>query len=422
LEKLKETRKHVINKLIVQYSEAIDALVASEDIKPAKVAIGDGPGHVVILTGSTGSLGSYLLQTLLQNQSVAHVYCLNRSSDSASLQAERNKSRGLPLEFPVERVTFLSAQLDQEHFGLEPALYDGLLRMATKVIINGWNVNFNVPLSSFHQQLEGIVNFSKFAHQSRVSPSVLFISSISSVKGLGNIEPIIPESILLDHSAPLPMGYGESKYIAERLLDYAAEKLFINAHIARVGQVAGPIHSSGTWSKREWLPSLVISSLHIGALPETLGASMNKIDWVPIDVLAEVLVELVLSAQEGSDRGRASVYHPHNPRTTSWTDLLPTIAKTLSAYKVSPVVIIPFEDWLKLIQADAESSTVDLDEGIKSNPAIKLLDFYEGLLRGGDISEMATDRAQRASSKLRDCGAVRPEWVEKWCRGWLEDL
>jgi thioester reductase-like protein len=294
--------------------------------------------------------------------------------------------------------------------------------MATKVIINGWNVNFNVPLSSFRQQLEGIVNFSKFAHQSRDSPSVLFISSISSVKGLGNIEPIISESIILDHSAPLPMGYGESKYIAERLLDYAAEKLFVNAHIVRVGQIAGPIHSSGTWNKREWLPSLVISSLHIGALPETLGASMNKIDWVPIAVLAEVLVELVLSAQETSDKGRASIYHPHNPHTTSWTDLLPTIAKTLSAYKASPIVIIPFEDWLKRIQADAESSTVDFDEGIRSNPAIKLLDFYEGLLRGEDVSKMATERAQQASSKLRDCGAVRPEWVEKWCWGWLEDL
>jgi len=94
----------------------------------------------------------------------------------------------------------------------------------------------------------------------------------------------------------------------------------------------------------------------------------------------------------------------------------------LSAYKESPVESVPFEDWLKRIQADAQSSTFDLDEGVKLNPAIKLIDFYEGLLRGEDISEMATDRAQQASSKLRNCGAVRPEWVEKWCLGWLEDL
>jgi len=326
LEKLAESRKHAINELIVQHSESIDALAGSQDSRLAKAANGDigSQGHVVILTGSTGSLGTYLLQTLLQNQSVSHVYCLNRSPDSASVQAERNKSRGLPLRFPAERVTFLTTQLDQKHIGLEPAVHKRLLSTVTKIIINGWSVNFNVPLSSFHQQLEAVVNFSKFANKSPNSPSVLFISSISAVKNLGTTAAIIPEDIILDHSAPLPMGYGESKYIAERLLDHAASELFVNVHIARVGQIAGPIHSSSIWNKREWLPSLVLSSLHIGALPETLGASMSKIDWVPIDVLSEVLVELILSGYEERDsRGnKAVIYHPHNPRTTSWPELL----------------------------------------------------------------------------------------------------
>jgi thioester reductase-like protein len=35
------------------------------------------------------------------------------------------------------------------------------------------------------------------------------------------------------------MGYGESKYLAERILEYAAQKLNLKTGIARVGQIAG---------------------------------------------------------------------------------------------------------------------------------------------------------------------------------------
>lgn len=422
---LENTRLQAIDDLILEHLNTIDEL-ASTSITKEKLANGvaKGPGadHVVILTGSTGSLGSYLLHVLLENPSVSHVYCLNRSSDSASLQAQRNKSRGLPSVLPSSRLTFLEAKSGEDNLGLDRIVYDNLLRTTTDIILNGWTVNFNIPLSAFGQQLAGIVNFSKFASQAQHSPSVLFVSSISSVKGSATTEPMILEKILADHSAPLSMGYGESKYVAERLLDYSAEKLFVDARIARVGQVAGPIHTAGTWNKWEWLPSLIISSLHVGALPDSLGASMSKIDWVPIDVLAEVLVELTFNSKSSNGaEGNASVFHPHNPRTTSWSELLPTIVKTLSAIKAKPIEVISFQDWLQRIHADMESSNFDIEDGIKRNPAIKLLNTYESLLEEQDVSEMATEKAQAASSKLRDCEAVKPEWVQKWCKSWLED-
>lgn len=54
------------------------------------------PGNpVVILAGSTGSLGSYLLATLLTSPKVSKVICLNRSSDAATRQKASFKQRGL---------------------------------------------------------------------------------------------------------------------------------------------------------------------------------------------------------------------------------------------------------------------------------------------------------------------------------------
>ena len=54
----------------------------------------------------------------------------------------------------------------------------------------------------------------------------------------------------------MAMGYGESKYVAERLLELAAQSSGVCAGICRVGQLAGPVKKGGMWSKQEWLPSV----------------------------------------------------------------------------------------------------------------------------------------------------------------------
>lgn len=81
--------------------------------------------EVVILTGSTGALGSYFLDNLLRNPAVARVICLNRAQDPMSLQIKRNAGRGLadPRTFG-NRVSFFTADLVQERFGLSNQVFD----------------------------------------------------------------------------------------------------------------------------------------------------------------------------------------------------------------------------------------------------------------------------------------------------------
>lgn len=45
---------------------------------------------IIILTGSIGSLGSYLLDTILQSDQIQEVWCLNRSVDSKTQQEKSN--------------------------------------------------------------------------------------------------------------------------------------------------------------------------------------------------------------------------------------------------------------------------------------------------------------------------------------------
>lgn len=88
----------------------------------------------VILTGSTGSLGSYLLDSLTNQWHVRKIYCLNRAEDGQARQKEVSETRGLDADWDDHRVEFLHADLSQPGFGLSRKEYLRLLQEATHII------------------------------------------------------------------------------------------------------------------------------------------------------------------------------------------------------------------------------------------------------------------------------------------------
>lgn len=266
--------------------------------------------EVIILTGSTGTLGSHILQNLLSNPDVKHIYCLNRSEESKDLQKKRNSIANIPTDFPPARVTFLTVDLSRSNFFLFNYTFAEMSTSVTMIIHAAWPVNFNLSLDSFRPQLMGLVNLISFAaqsstqHRPRRPPPLFFISSISSVMIASTSAPTEPIQETLDPnsavSSTLPNGYASSKSIAEHLLDHAASTLNLPTSFVRVGQLAGPVSSpsDGVWNSKEWFPSLVTSSAYLHALPQNLG-SMERVDWVPVDLAARVLIDMALKIATG---------------------------------------------------------------------------------------------------------------------------
>ncbi|KAH8798369.1 hypothetical protein F5884DRAFT_825466 [Xylogone sp. PMI_703] len=393
-----EGQKQEVNELLAEYQALIDGFSTFESAKGSiandeTAAAVVKEGRVVLLTGSPGALGSHILEVLLRDSSVRHIYCLNRASNSLLLQKERNETRNLPVGFPSDRIC------------------------TTDIILNAWPVNFNIPLAAFREQLSGICNVINFGLNAHQSPSILFVSSISAVL-LCDHSPI-PETIIFDPTVPASMGYGKSKYIAERLLHYAAEKLHVSARIARVGQISGPVRTGSGWNRSEWLPSLVITSSNVRAIPDRLGSLQQKIDWIPMDVLAEVLVELAFKPVAGLE-GReivveddvkcsAVVFHVMNPHPTTWDALLPSVIETLRLANQG-------KGDIEIVAADV--NIADVNSLIETNPAVKMVDAYETLL-STEAPEFVMDRVVRASTKLKEVEAISPYWVKRWCKEWL---
>ena len=392
---------------------------------------------VYLVTGSTGSLGCYILDSLMKS-GVTHIYCLNRVPNSGAAQRKKSAAHCLSTEFLDSKVTHLTADLSDPTLGLEQKTYNILLDSVTHIVHNAWSVDFNVPLSSYRSQLQGLVNLIKFCTLALPMPSFLFISSISSVSRLNRDS--VPEAIVDDHSAPGPTGYGASKYIAEHLLDFAARRLLIRARIARIGQIAGPRNGLGQWNRSEWLPSLIRSSFTIKAIPESLGEALDRVDWLPIDELAPILLELAEDTKEDPDVDQsqisskssegAIVFNVLNPKSRVWHELLPVVKTTFLALETSKeipaVQRVSFDKWLVMVrnifetQSKAHGKTEkDLESILKVNPAVKLLGFYEEE-QAQRPQLWETGKTRKTSATLASLSEIDDNSMQKWIRGWLE--
>ncbi|KXL48244.1 MAG: hypothetical protein FE78DRAFT_87403 [Acidomyces sp. 'richmondensis'] len=395
----------------------------------------EGDGRItVLLTGSTGSLGTYILHALLSNDRVEKVFCLNRSIDGENRQKKINKDRGLIFEWG-HRALFFQTNLARKKFGLDDEVYERLRQETSFVIHNQWQVNFNLSLESFEPHVEGTRHLIDFSAASAQHAPIFFISSVGAVGEwrLKNGDILVPEESIDDFSVPGYSGYSESKYITERLLEVAGKQSGVCSAICRVGQIAGPVcfaeSRMGMWNKQEWLPSIIASSKFLGAIPNSLGGSQDEISWVPVNMLANIIVDLVLNDCSASRDGWTRYYHTINPRTCKWSDLLPAImdhfqksasfqGTTGRNYNIEvnghPMKVVSFGAWVKLLE---ESSQRPLSE-VAYNPGLKLLSFYQSMTQGSASARLDTKNTSKVSKTMRTLQPVSPEWMRLWLDQW----
>ena len=393
---------------------------AAEQLSPETTIL--QPNTTVLLTGSTGALGSYILNALREGGS-GRVCCFNRSADSQDLQTIWNRSRGLRADFPDPRVTFSTGNLALPYFGLSSSDFEDLQKSVTHVIHNAWPVDFNKPLQSFVESLDGVVNLIRFCHHSRHDVKLQFISSITSVAQYSEA-PTIPEHAVTNPRVSAPMGYGQSKYVAEMILAYSSQVLGVQTISARVGQISGDASQKRGWSLNEWFPSLVVSSLHMGALPSSLGCVENGggVRWVPIDTTAKILLDIY---DDGCAPGTNNTFHILHPEPTPWSHLLPTVKRVLdraAAERVRPPIkVISYHEWVLRLEARFSVETLSA-EALAANPAMKLLPFFKSLLfEEGKIGTFELSRSVAASSTMKKLRPIAMECLEAWIEGWLSE-
>ena len=378
------------------------------------VVTNDMPATVV-LTGSTGSVGTYLLNTLESYREVDKIHCLNRSLDAETRQISSFENCGLTTEIPNSKIHFHHYDLEQDNLGLNPNSSDVISKTATHYIHCAWPVDWNRAFSSFLPAIRGVSKLLQFVQRSPQTPRFLFISSIAAAGNWASLPGArlkVPEEEIEDWKAAR-FGYGQAKLVAERLVADAARTGSFTGTICRLGQICGPIlqGEKGSWPLQEWFPSLIISSKQLGMIPSTLGP-LEDLDWVPVDIVSDITIELLFAEQR---QGSTIYNHIVNPRSVSWSTLLPAIQRQLG----KDIRTVSLADWVKAMKA-----TGDTGLDIAKIPAFKLLSFFSDLseksihLPKARVATLDVRCTLKRSKTLSTLGPIENEWIDLWIKQW----
>jgi hypothetical protein len=119
---LVSSKTDAIELMIAKYSAGLTGSVG----KPSTATNTEA---VVLITGSTGNLGSQILESLLRDTKVKAIYTLNRHSSGsktvAQRQAERFTDKGLDVSLlSSDRLVYLEGEASHKNLGLKDAVYE----------------------------------------------------------------------------------------------------------------------------------------------------------------------------------------------------------------------------------------------------------------------------------------------------------
>ncbi|KAF7798286.1 hypothetical protein EIP86_009505 [Pleurotus ostreatoroseus] len=356
---------------------------------------------VVFLTGSTGSLGSHILALLLANPAVSKVFTFNRPSQ---IQFDRHVSsfedRGLSTALlNGGKHVPLFGDLSHDDFDLPTEILKDLASNLTHIVHNAWRVDFNHSLDSFQSQIAGTRKLLNFCSALERPVRMLYTSSIGLAHSWPAQKGAVLESVLSDLTLSIDSGYSASKFVVEQMLNTAHCKGFEVTSL-RVGQVCGST-VSGAWNTNEWVPILIKSVLALNCLPDLDG----PVTWIPVDVVAQVFVDLLFSPKR-----LPPVINVVHPRPITWKQ----IANYLSGALRTPLPLVPLQTWLQQVEAFAENAKA---HDVQRIPAIKLLGFFRKSTLQGPVS-FDTTKAESLSQSIRTLEPLGEEDVQNWVEYW----
>jgi thioester reductase-like protein len=305
----------------------------------------------ILLTGATGFLGAFLLQELL-DQTQADIYCLVRSPDTESGKARlQNNLETYDLwnEHYSSRIIPVLGDLGQPQLGLSTEQFERMANQIDAIYHNGALLNYVYPFSKFKPiNVLGTQEVLRLACQTKVKP-VHHISSVAVFESSAYYGKTVTELDPVDQSEGIYLGYSQSKWVSEKLVQIAGERgLPITIH--RPPLVSG--HSqTGLWNTDGFLCRMIKGCIQLGSIMADLDLLL---DLSPVDYNSRAIV--YLSRQKESI---GKVFHLQNPHLLHWSELVNFICSW--GY---PMEQVSYEEW-----------QVQLSKA-RENPLYPLLPFF----------------------------------------------
>ncbi len=307
---------------------------------PPKPASWQEPANI-FLTGATGFLGIYLLRELLATTE-ATVHCLVRADDHAHAM-DRIQANALHYfrndlaEYRNSgRISTIPGDLVEPRLGLSEEEFDRLARLVDVVHHPGGLVNFIYPYSHMRAaNVEGTREIIRMAARYRNAP-VHYTSTMAVVSGFGTAGiRHVTEQTPANYFDHLSVGYVESKWVAEEMLQNAAKE-GLPVAIYRAADISGD-RKTGAWNTATEMCAMKRFIVDTGTAP----SAQLPLDYTPVDCFAAAVTHIARrtlptgKVYHLTNPGKVNIAvltgrlraHGHNIREVSWNEWLDQIVK-----------------------------------------------------------------------------------------------
>ncbi|WP_078073408.1 amino acid adenylation domain-containing protein [Streptomyces niveus] len=307
---------------------------------PANPALWQKPANI-FLTGATGFLGIYLLRELLATTD-ATVHCLVRADghthamDRIQANARHYFKDDLSEHRESGRISAIPGDLAEPRLGLSEEKFDQLAGLVDVIHHPGGLVNFIYPYTHMRAaNVEGTREIIRMAARYRNAP-VHYTSTMAVISGFGTAGVRhVTEHTPAAHVDHLSVGYVESKWVAEALLQNAAEQ-GLPVAIYRAADISGD-RETGAWNTATEMCAMKRFIVDTGTSP----IAELPLDYTPVDCFAAAVAHIAARALPAGEvyhltnPGKANVAvlterlraHGHTIRDVSWNEWLDEVVR-----------------------------------------------------------------------------------------------
>ncbi|THH15543.1 hypothetical protein EW146_g4948 [Bondarzewia mesenterica] len=332
----------------------------------------------VLITGTTGALGCHLLHVLAGLPYISRIYAFNRAPRdiSAEVLFDRQwaamESHGLdPSLLSTEKVVLLEADLTINGWAIDRDLMNEIRQRVSVIIHTAWKVDFKCKLPSFADCLAGLRALVDFALHGYIVKSVHSDTGLPLPSDVPDYSDLpqgekLQEIAITDPSMAAGLGYTESKWVGERVLDAIAQERGLKMSIIRVGQLSGA--ENGRWKESEWFPTMVSSARLVECLPSMPGL----VSWLPVSTAAKAIADVLRCDCQ------ARYLNLSHPNPTTFVTIAEPLASALA------VLLVPYDEWLAWLRKlrDEADKNMNPESAMKSSYSardlriLSLVDFF----------------------------------------------
>lgn len=275
-----------------------DEVKLDESIYAKEYESENPPMKNVLITGTTGFVGAYLINTLI-DETKAKLYCHVRArneEDGFKRLKENLEYYKLWKDEYKEYIVPVVGSLDEPLLGIEEEKYNHLAEVIDTVYHNGAILNFIYPYERLKDtNVLGTVRTIDFACQGK-QKYYNYISSYSVFDNTSHFNKTVSEDDPLSSCTGYFLSYSESKWVSENIVHVARER-GLRAAIYRPGEITGD-NKTGIWKYSDSISRTIKAMIQTKTYPDI----DMKIHMTQVDYIAEAIIYI---SRQGKSYGKA---------------------------------------------------------------------------------------------------------------------